>query len=1114
MWTPTIYLLGSTGIFQQLLTGLNLIFDPQSGTSAWSGGGTGYFSVGVLIKLAMMLGFLGLAAKGVMSNRHEWHHILFGMFAYVALFIPTTTVIIDNLYNGNSIPINHIPIGIAYPAGLMSEIGFYMSNELQQADSSVTSDVPAISLAQGGFDAPLKDYLMLRSAPFNFVKTNENMAHTIITFAGDCAADSTGFSMESDVNNSTNVLSSILNHYNSAGRTVEYTNQAPWGNDQGGTPVSCAQADADITTMWAAFEGGNSTSGWTAVEVDNNQQQVNVHTLSSLEASLLNYAGNPGPVAGGSISEYVVGNLNSAMPSCSTGNSGGVVCTAANNGAQFINNEIMGCMATDGYDISTAPNSQMSQSALPYFCEMEDAIGNQEAHHAASATSFEANVIPLMTILQFLFFALTPLVAVMFAFNAVQGSYGLFGKYLQFGVWTQTFLPAVTIINDYSQYQVQHAIERMAAGVGSTAAPYTFSDMTNGFGHVQLALSNANMMVTLAPMLTLAVITGSYYSLTQLAKSFSSEGTGAMADTMAPKIAPPALNESPPVYGMTSTGNGAVMNSNVEMGSAPSMNLGASLGNAASAARTETAQQAATASTAFQTAAQSQLSAAQESGTTNSVVNSASGALSNDMSVMKSETGKIAKSLGLTDAQVADAVQGAALSGGPGAVGAALKAEMKVSKGHKLTAAQQGAIEQAQSLSSNMGESFKKLNSVVGSSGISSGTKDALNKSFAEAKNASDTMAETATKAQTYSNAENEAESGGMATSIGGLQAWQLMNAQQGTHLMTKLGSLEKQFRQLDSGATEKGMQLGALSKGSPAMNQAAGLLYAADSAGLSGNYGAQAQMESLLMKAMGKPTANLGASAQAITAGKASVGGAVAATTNSVEGHTGGGVGVGATPLGTNPGLSSGQMPAVAAEANSSFNGQAAAQPGIAALHGKYNKSAEVKKDNAGIAADGKGASAAPVVPRAPSPPGDKGSPAWGAVHDAMEYPLVTIGGGALVNFGMDMVGAAAGGSAAKWAAKGLMNKFGNKTTESGQWEKLGKQYPESTAGGDGAAAAGGGSPAVSTNGAGSPIPEAASDLGDSLAPSEQILTNAAESPIVVQAVEDAVEVGADLIP
>ncbi|MBU2766703.1 conjugal transfer protein TraG [Acidithiobacillus ferrivorans] len=70
--------------------------------------------------------------------------------------------------------------------------------------------------------------------------------------------------------------------------------------------------------------------------------------------------------------------------------------------------------------------------------------------NSGGASMFEANVIPMMTFLQFLFFALAPMVAVVIAFMGAQGA-GIYMKYVMFGIWTQSWLPVVAIINDYAQ---------------------------------------------------------------------------------------------------------------------------------------------------------------------------------------------------------------------------------------------------------------------------------------------------------------------------------------------------------------------------------------------------------------------------------------------------------------------------------------------------------------------------------------------------------------------------------------------------------------------------------------------------------------------------------------
>ncbi len=60
---------------------------------------------------------------------------------------------------------------------------------------------------------------------------------------------------------------------------------------------------------------------------------------------------------------------------------------------------------------------------------MVGALAQQQAGNAGGASMFEGNVIPMMAVLQFLFFALSPLVV---AFYGAHGA-GIYMKYFMFG---------------------------------------------------------------------------------------------------------------------------------------------------------------------------------------------------------------------------------------------------------------------------------------------------------------------------------------------------------------------------------------------------------------------------------------------------------------------------------------------------------------------------------------------------------------------------------------------------------------------------------------------------------------------------------------------------------
>lgn len=1076
MWTPTIYIAGNVGIFQQLLTGMNLIFDPQSGQSAWSGGGSGssaFFNVGVLIQLAMLVGVLGLAARGILSQRHEWHHALLGLFAYVALFTPTTSVILDDLYTGNSVIVDHIPIGIAYPAGLMSAIGYYMTNEIQQATSSVNGAVPPITLANGGFAAPLKDYLMLRAAPENFVKMNENMAHTIITYAEDCVADSSSFSMSADVNDSSDILGSITTNYNSANRTVEYTNANPWGNTGGGLGgVLCATAATDVQSLWTAFTGGSvsgaSTNGdITTVPVDNGQGEINVRSLSSLEGALIDYNATPGPNAtanaGTTTSTTVNNNLDTILPNCS-GNGSGAVCSVSNDGAQFINNEILGCMATDGYNLSQAPYAAQSNGTLEPFCLADAVASTAGARGASLATLFESNVMAMESILQFLFFGLTPLVAVMFAFNAVQGQYALFGKYVQFGVWTQSFLPAVAIINDYSQYQVQHAINRMVEATGNTSAPFTFMSMSTGFSHVSEALMSANMMVTMAPLITLAVITGSYYSLSQLAKNIGTEyhgaGAGEVGQTLAPKIMAPAFNEAPAAYGETSTGGGVVSGTNVGVKSAPTMNYGTTLGATATAAYQAMQQQTATASAQFATQSQTAVSYALSHGNDNSFVRKAGEEFNAARSSEQTHASALAQSFGMSNARAMEYLQAAAAGGGGGMLGAIVKAEEAKKGVHKITATQQTALDNAERYTTSLSDSYKTLNSAIGEEADKSSRAEQISQGYNQTKSGSDNLSKAASAAISAQQAYSEAQTQGMTQAITGEHGWNLM-VNHNPNVGMKLAALTQEFQNLDPHATQLGLQTGTNVAGNGAQGQFAGLLYAAQYAGKQGNYAAQAQMEGSLRKAMGMRAVDIGAPIAA-EVGKMSATvtqgtGSLAAQVEPLTGTTPGA----GTPAFGQTGLTAPQARTVGAEAGTPVNGFAMAAAAAPGLQGQYEQApttGAVGRQSREI--DAAQANSVPNVPAnavGESHQGLLGKP----MNLGFNHPDWVVGGGMLANFGTDAVEALTGKSLLEYAADRFFpNSAGAKM------RRAARMRTEETLNGGGSGGAG--NPGVSTGGGG----------------------------------------------
>jgi conjugal transfer mating pair stabilization protein TraG len=75
-------------------------------------------------------------------------------------------------------------------------------------------------------------------------------------------------------------------------------------------------------------------------------------------------------------------------------------------GIQCMSNAIAGCIASAGFQ-----DAGGNSGSLPTFCTtMDGTLAHQQASNAGGASMFEATVIPMMSVLQFLFFALSPLI--------------------------------------------------------------------------------------------------------------------------------------------------------------------------------------------------------------------------------------------------------------------------------------------------------------------------------------------------------------------------------------------------------------------------------------------------------------------------------------------------------------------------------------------------------------------------------------------------------------------------------------------------------------------------------------------------------------------------------
>lgn len=775
-YTPEVYILGNAHIFMTALEGLQAIFDPTAGVTAWAGG-NGPFPVGVLIKIALIVGLLFQAGRMMHTQQAEIRHVVVALLMYIALFVPSTSIILYNVYNGDTYKVDHVPIGIAYAGGFVSTMSYDLMNTFSQVDNFYTGAGNPLSLSQSGFVGPLKNLLGIQRFPTVMKDANPNLWYTMVSFAQHCNAGYKGFSVQNDVDNTESTdsvykLMTTSGAYNADSNTYIFNSTYPWnGSGTGGEVVSCSIAATYLSASLQNYFGNVTTGSPSnqAGDIFSSNNDFNAALAKVENDHNYNYS------SGGDISSTVESNIGNLFPACTGGGNGSqMTCTAADVGLEFMENTLEACAAKMGvYGATTSKaETDMVIGALPAFCTtMSGALAHQETTFAGMASSFLAFVGPMMTVLQFLFFALAPIVAVLFAFMGPGGP-SYIAKYLMFGAWTQSFLPVAAIINNLAQYdavnQMQHMLQSLMPSAGSTTEPFNlaqFDSISTVFSYASRNLATADMLLAFTPLLTAFVFTGSYFALTQLGNMIvNKEGLNKSQDVATPNMGATTFNQPVNGYGAYSTGTGEIGTTNASVQSSPTISLGAMVSAGAASALTQASNSVTSASKSLDSAG----SIIGSQGFQHTVGSETAQNLSSSYSTMQDYNKKLASAwknaFGTSSEEAHSVALGASLGVGPSLA----SLSNKIQADDKLTNTQKANLTSALENSVSAGHDFR--NSLSKATTDSTGSKaaeqemDSLNHQVTDAKKSAEQAQESYSSAAQLNRTAAAMENSGVSS--------------------------------------------------------------------------------------------------------------------------------------------------------------------------------------------------------------------------------------------------------------------------------------------------------------------------------------------------------------
>ncbi|TRZ58052.1 MAG: conjugal transfer protein TraG [Rhodocyclaceae bacterium] len=498
----TIYTLGDLSTLTAMLNGVAMIFNDP----IFNDGGT---MGGSLVRLMFMGVLAGVVLAGMLN---QWRNgqgspvVLLTVFVmWMTLGFTRTTVTVQDLYSGAGSNVANVPMIVALPGGVFSDIGQVLGEKMQTGFSKVDAQAPTLTTT--GFVNPLSYILALRR---NMASGMQPFVYNSLRyFASDCVLGSD--QMAADLYTGNDSLQSVLMdpRYRD-GFTTMYTVTEPTGFLAGCGAL--ADALIDNLNAWAALPlqrpalnnmlmggvGNNILQG--AAEIGKGVRVSNGTSLSGIDETnvadvLMDTLGRTS-AAGVTDAAKISASL-AFLP----GFADGLQCGTPVPGMSLT-------------DVNTCALMSSDQDELARITE------------AARGSGFSRALISSMAVFQSIWIGLSPVVMLAIMGYASRGP-AIFGSYLLLGVWIASWLPVAYMINYYIDLSFRQGVAQLA-GPGGT---FKLAQVYSIYRVAADKISVASDLMGSVPVLTFAILSGSMYALTKAA------GTAARAEGINPQAA-------------------------------------------------------------------------------------------------------------------------------------------------------------------------------------------------------------------------------------------------------------------------------------------------------------------------------------------------------------------------------------------------------------------------------------------------------------------------------------------------------------------------------------------------------------------------------------------------
>lgn len=456
------------------------IWRALNGLAAWFNGSGALLQnaawLGALIVLAIALYGAAVGKSAVSGGT------LGAWFFFMSCMGLTGQANVYNIYTNTVTVVNNVPALALVPASAFSKAGYKVFTSMETAFSGVTGSYMAVT--QHGFMGPLEILLSLRSPKMGTIRPG--LSQSLNQVVHDCAIDPT-VATAPPLSKSTDALNWLKMYGRTTGLTRVFQENDPSG---AGTIVTCEGGINYVNDEYGVVAAGSS----------------DLMTLINGETNRRNPQDPNGLWQASNLSTSYNMLIASAVG-------------MTQNAIEFTKNALtastitytMDCMSQSG--AMTTPDTCQS-GALALANSME----KWKTDAAMAGSGFLKTMFTSMGVLQALFFSLFPIIAI-YGLVVPTKTAKVFGGFVFFGIWCQSWLLAVAPIQSYVQTSIVEEMGKIMAGAGGM----TIANSMAVYQALSTKLAVAGDIMASAQMLSLALLSGSMIALSGLAKKWSAE---------------------------------------------------------------------------------------------------------------------------------------------------------------------------------------------------------------------------------------------------------------------------------------------------------------------------------------------------------------------------------------------------------------------------------------------------------------------------------------------------------------------------------------------------------------------------------------------------------------